>query len=140
MIEACGGRLKEVPKVFADGEYTGEKFAGKAKEQLGAEVEIAKRNELHAFAVIPKRWVVERSSAGLRSAAAFGRTANASCTPPSKCSNSSLSGSFLIDVKQALTLQTELNIYTESRQRIQPTNQTSLLFLIAPREEKVFAQ
>ena len=28
---------------------------------MGAEVEIAKRNELHRFAVLPKRWVVERS-------------------------------------------------------------------------------
>ena len=31
------------------------------KEQIGATVEVAKRNELHTFAVIPKRWVVERS-------------------------------------------------------------------------------
>ena len=28
---------------------------------MGAEVEIAKRNELHRFAVLPKRWVVEYS-------------------------------------------------------------------------------
>jgi transposase len=28
-------------------------------------VEIAKRNQLHTFAVIPKRWVVERSFAWL---------------------------------------------------------------------------
>ena len=28
---------------------------------MGAEVEIAKRNELHRFAVLPKRWVVGRS-------------------------------------------------------------------------------
>jgi transposase len=61
MIEACGDRLEEVLKVLADGGYTGEKFARKVKELLGAEVEIAKRNELHTFAVIPKRWVVERS-------------------------------------------------------------------------------
>jgi transposase len=32
---------------------------------LGAAVEVAKRNELHQFAVIPKRWVVERSFAWL---------------------------------------------------------------------------
>ena len=31
------------------------------QELIGAEVEIAKRNELHRFAVLPKRWVVERS-------------------------------------------------------------------------------
>ncbi|CAH1904296.1 hypothetical protein NTGHW29_270045 [Candidatus Nitrotoga sp. HW29] len=34
-------------------------------EILGASVQIAKRNELHTFAVIPKRWVVERSFAWL---------------------------------------------------------------------------
>ena len=28
---------------------------------IGASVEIAKRSELHQFAVIPKRWVVERA-------------------------------------------------------------------------------
>ena len=32
---------------------------------LGATVQIAKRSELHKFAVIPKRWVVERSFAWL---------------------------------------------------------------------------
>lgn len=30
---------------------------------LGAEVQIAKRSELHTFAVMPQRWVVERSFA-----------------------------------------------------------------------------
>ena len=32
---------------------------------MGCRVEIAKRNELHTFKVIPKRWVVERSFAWL---------------------------------------------------------------------------
>ena len=35
------------------------------KTVLGATVEIAKRSELHTFAVIPKRWVVECSFAWL---------------------------------------------------------------------------
>lgn len=48
-------------KVLADGGYTGEKFADSIKSLSGAEVEIAKRNELHTFTVIPKRWIVERS-------------------------------------------------------------------------------
>ena len=52
-------------KVLADGGYTGENFARGVKEILGAEVEIAKRSELHKFVVIPKRWVVERSFAWL---------------------------------------------------------------------------
>jgi transposase len=54
-------RLSEVKKVMVDGGYTGKPFADEVKRILGAEVEVAKRSELHTFAVIPKRWVVERS-------------------------------------------------------------------------------
>jgi len=57
--------LSDVQNVLADGGYTGENFATAVDEILGATVEIAKRNELHTFAVIPKRWVVERSFAWL---------------------------------------------------------------------------
>ena len=35
------------------------------KNLLGASVEVVKRNELHTFVVLPKRWVVERSFAWL---------------------------------------------------------------------------
>lgn len=51
--------------VLADGGYTGENFANSVQEILRCTVEIAKRNELHKFKVIPKRWVVERSFAWL---------------------------------------------------------------------------
>jgi transposase len=34
-------------------------------ERLDATVQIVKRNELHTFAVLPKRWIVERSFAWL---------------------------------------------------------------------------
>lgn len=57
--------LTQVVSVLTDGGYSGEKFAGAVKDLLGATVEVAKRNELHTFAVIPKRWVVERSFAWL---------------------------------------------------------------------------
>jgi len=57
--------LSEVLKVLVDGGYSGVKFADSVKELLGASVEVAKRSELHTFAVIPKRWVVERSFAWL---------------------------------------------------------------------------
>jgi transposase len=57
--------LAEVKHVLVDGGYTGENFAAAVDEILGATVEIAKRNELHTFAVLPKRWVVERSFAWL---------------------------------------------------------------------------
>ena len=57
--------LSEVTNVLVDGGYTGEKFASSVKEIIGATVEVAKRNALHTFKVIPKRWVVERSFAWL---------------------------------------------------------------------------
>ncbi|TSC71335.1 MAG: hypothetical protein G01um101470_668 [Parcubacteria group bacterium Gr01-1014_70] len=53
--------LSEVKKILVDGSYTGEPFAQKMKEMLGATVEVVKRNELHSFVVLPRRWVVERS-------------------------------------------------------------------------------
>lgn len=57
--------LSCVRKVLADGGYSGDKFADETKKFIRAKVEIAKRNELHTFKVIPKRWVVERSFAWL---------------------------------------------------------------------------
>jgi len=53
--------LPNVKNVLADGGYTGEPFAEGVQKILDATVEIAKRHELHKFAVLPKRWVVERS-------------------------------------------------------------------------------
>ena len=58
-------KLVNVLNVLTDGGYTGESFADATKEILGCPVEISKRNELHTFIVIPKRWVVERSFAWL---------------------------------------------------------------------------
>ena len=56
-------RLRSVQR--ADGRYVGQPFALGVQEILGEHVtvQIAKRCELHKFAVIPKRWVVERSFA-----------------------------------------------------------------------------
>ena len=53
--------LFKVKKILADGGYTGECFANGIKNIIKAEVEIAKRNKLHTFKILPKRWVVERS-------------------------------------------------------------------------------
>ena len=47
-----------------DGGYTGKPFAAAVQGLLGASVEVVKRNELHTFVVLPKRWVVERSFLG----------------------------------------------------------------------------
>ena len=60
-------RLSFVKNVMVDGGYRGEAFANSVKSILGETVttEVAKRDELHTFKVIPKRWVVERSFAWL---------------------------------------------------------------------------
>ena len=47
--------------MLADRAYRGDKFAIAVQQVLGCPVAIAERNELHRFAVISKRWVVERS-------------------------------------------------------------------------------
>ncbi len=66
-MQRCKESLDEVQSVLADSGYTGEPFAESVRETLGegVTVQIAKRSELHKFAVIPKRWVVERSFAWL---------------------------------------------------------------------------
>lgn len=53
--------LSEIKKVLVDGGYSGENFADAVKEISNTEVEVVKRNELHTFVVLPKRWIVERS-------------------------------------------------------------------------------
>ena len=66
-MRRCKASLGQVQTVLADAGYVGEPFALGVREILGqaAAVKIAKRSELHKFAVIPKRWVVERSFAWL---------------------------------------------------------------------------
>ena len=58
--------LSRVRLVLVDGGYSGKPFATAVQILLGASVEVVKRNELHAFAVLSKRWVVERSFAWLQ--------------------------------------------------------------------------
>ena len=53
--------LSQIKKVLVDGGYTGQKFADEINKISSAEVEVVKRNELHTFSVLPKRWIVERS-------------------------------------------------------------------------------
>ena len=57
--------LNQVQNVLVDGGDTGKPFAAGVRSLLGAAVEVVKRNELHTFLVLPKRWVVERSFAWL---------------------------------------------------------------------------
>ena len=66
-MRRCKTNLCKIQNVLADSGYVGQPFAQAVKETLGeaVTVQIAKRSELHKFAVIPKRWVVERSFAWL---------------------------------------------------------------------------
>jgi|GEM_PF-6223094 len=65
MVKNAKANLSEVKNILADAGYTGENFATQIKATIGATVEVIKRSELHTFAVLPKRWVVERSFAWL---------------------------------------------------------------------------
>ena len=65
MFEQSRADLSRVQNVMVDGGYTGKPFAAEVQNLLGASVEVVKRNELHTFVVLPKRWVVERSFAWL---------------------------------------------------------------------------
>ena len=53
--------LSAVVKLIGDDGYSGQTFAEVIKRIHGAEVEIVKRNELHKFVILPKRWIVERT-------------------------------------------------------------------------------
>jgi transposase len=61
MIGYAAPNLSKCLKALVDGGYTGENFAKSVKDLIGTDVEVVKRNELHKFAVLPKRWIVERS-------------------------------------------------------------------------------
>jgi transposase len=64
-MNRCKANLSQLQSVLVDAGYVGQPFALAVKDTLGASVQVAKRSELHTFAVIPKRWVVERSFAWL---------------------------------------------------------------------------
>lgn len=51
---------RKVIKIFGDGGYRG-KLIKKIKSTFKMELEIIKRNELHQFKILPKRWIVERT-------------------------------------------------------------------------------
>ncbi len=65
LFSAHREHLSTTLNVLEDGGYAGEKFAASVQGMLGCPVEIAQRNALHTVAVIPKRWVAERSFAWL---------------------------------------------------------------------------
>jgi transposase len=60
-LASAGEGLFGVQTVLVDGGYTGEPFATSVDALLGADVEVVRRHELSTFAVMPKRWIVERT-------------------------------------------------------------------------------
>ena len=66
-LERCKPRLSQVQSLLCDSDYVGQSFAQNVCDILGEHVtvQIAKRNELHTFQLMPKRWVVEHSFAWL---------------------------------------------------------------------------
>lgn len=52
-----------IERIFADANYQGPKLAKALAETGTWTIEIIKRNELHRFVVLPKRWIVERTLA-----------------------------------------------------------------------------
>ena len=53
---------KKIIKIFADGGYRGQ-LINTIKTKFKIELEIVKRDELHTFKILPKRWIVERTFA-----------------------------------------------------------------------------
>jgi transposase len=52
-----------IERIFADAGYQGPKTADAIARTGTWRLEIVKRNELHRFVVVPKRWIVERTLA-----------------------------------------------------------------------------
>jgi len=61
LAKAAGRGLTRLQKILADDGYSGQPMVDYAREQYRWEFESVKRTELHTFAVMPKRWVVERT-------------------------------------------------------------------------------
>ena len=60
VIDKLMENWRKIIKIFADGGYAG-KLIGKVKDKFKIELEIIKRDELHTFKILPKRWIVERT-------------------------------------------------------------------------------
>lgn len=52
-----------IERIFADAGYQGPKTAAAVAKTGTWKLQIVKRNELHRFVVLPKRWIVERTLA-----------------------------------------------------------------------------
>jgi len=67
LLTALGERFPLLAKLFADGAYQGPQFRqalAKARPQIAIEI-FTRSEQTKGFAVLPKRWIVERSIAWL---------------------------------------------------------------------------
>ncbi len=79
LITRCKACLERVQSLPCDSGYAGLPFARAVRDILGehAGVQMARRSELHAFKVVPKRWIVEQGFAWLeKNRSVCGRTAS----------------------------------------------------------------
>lgn len=60
VINKMAESWRDITRIFADGGYRG-KLIGLVRTNFKIEMEIIKRNELHTFKILPKRWIVERT-------------------------------------------------------------------------------
>ena len=58
------GRFTRLKLIWADGGYAGQ-LIDWSKRTCGRVIQIVKRNDLHQFVVLSKRWIVERTFAWL---------------------------------------------------------------------------
>ncbi len=64
VLQRLGTRFRRLQLIFADGAYAG-RFVDWTRGWTGRFVEIVKRPRAPGFAVLPKRWIVERTFAWL---------------------------------------------------------------------------
>ena len=67
VLKRLVGKFYRLEKILANGSYRGEELKQKVKALLGCQIEFVLRPDQRPkrFAVIPKRWIVERSFARL---------------------------------------------------------------------------
>ncbi len=65
LLERCAKCFSRLEVIFADGAYLGPMMQTASETHHASRLEVVKRNELHHFKVLPKRWIVERTLAWL---------------------------------------------------------------------------
>jgi transposase len=60
-LEMINKYSAELDRIIANGGYQGINFALDVNQIITARVNVIKRNDLHKFSILPKRWIVERS-------------------------------------------------------------------------------